>query len=80
MSEPIRVAIVGTGFLAETRVRCWRRVHGVAVELVAASRDEAKAAAFAKEHGLDGAHSIDAMLDDSKVGAHGPLRREPSAP
>lgn len=67
MSRPLRVAIVGTGFLARTRVRCWRRVHGGEVELIVAARDEAKAAAFAKEHALDGAHSIDAMLDDPKV-------------
>ena len=67
MSERLRVAIVGTGFLAETRARCWRRVHGVAVELVAASRDAAKAAAFAKAHALDGAASIDALFADPTV-------------
>ena len=67
MSRSHRVAIVGTGFLAQTRVRCWRRVHGGEVELVVASRDPAKAAAFAKEHVLGGALSIDAMLDDPTV-------------
>ena len=67
MSRPLRVAIVGTGFLARTRVRCWRRVHGGEVELIAAARDQAKASAFAKEHALVGAHTIDAMLDDPTV-------------
>jgi predicted dehydrogenase len=49
----LRVGICGAGFLAATRVRCWRRVHGVRVELVAicAQRRE-RAEAFAQAHGV----------------------------
>ena len=36
----LTVAIVGTGFLAHTRVRCWRRVHHADVKVVIAARDE----------------------------------------
>src|SRR5262245_51454131 len=66
-NEPLRVAIVGTGFLASTRARCWRRVHGPAVEVVAAARDGAKAATFAREHGLRRGATIDAVLADPAV-------------
>lgn len=67
MRTPLRIAIVGTGFLAETRVRCWRRVHGGAIELTAAARDPDKAAAFASRHGLGHAASIDETLADDAV-------------
>ena len=63
----IKVAIIRTGFLAETRARCWRRVFGPKVECVVASRDEAKAAAFAKTHALAGACTIDAALANRAV-------------
>lgn len=63
----MRIAIVGSGFLARTRARCWRRVFGSRVECVVASRDAAKAAAFAREHGLDGACSIDEALADRAI-------------
>lgn len=65
MNPPLRIAIVGTGFLARTRARCWRRVHGAAVELVVAARDRAKAEAFARSHGIAGALSIDEALADA---------------
>lgn len=63
----IKVAIIGTGFLAETRARCWRRVFGPKVECVVASRDEAKASAFAKARALAGACAIDEALADRAV-------------
>ena len=45
----LRIGIVGAGFLAETRARCWRRVHGVDVELAGvASRSLDRAAFYAK--------------------------------
>lgn len=82
MNRPLTVAVVGTGFLAKTRVRCWRRVHGTAVTIVVAARDRGRAAAFAREHGAHRGAVIDDALADAEVGlvdlcvpnhAHGPL-------
>jgi predicted dehydrogenase len=67
MNGPLRVAIVGTGFLAQTRARCWRRVYGHAVEIAVAARDRERAEAFAREHALAGAHSIDAALAEPSL-------------
>jgi predicted dehydrogenase len=67
MTRPLRIAIVGTGFLAKTRARCWRRVHGGAIEVLVAARDGAKAAAFANEHGLARGVTIDAALADPSI-------------
>jgi len=63
----IKVAIIGTGFLARTRARCWKRVFGTRVECVVAARDGAKAAAFAREHALSDACTIDRALSDRAV-------------
>jgi predicted dehydrogenase len=63
----LRVAIVGTGFLARTRARCWRRVHGGAIEIVVAARDAAKATAFATAHGLHRGITWDAALADPQL-------------
>ena len=63
----IKIAIIGTGFLARTRARCWKRVFGTRVECVVAARDGAKAAAFAREHGLNGACSIDEAFSDRAI-------------
>lgn len=67
MKHPLRIAIVGTGFLARTRARCWARVHGVPVECVIAARDVAKAEAFARAHGAAAALSIDEALADRSI-------------
>jgi predicted dehydrogenase len=49
----LRIGIAGAGFLARTRARCWRRVHGVRAELTAvASGSLPRAQAFAREHGI----------------------------
>jgi predicted dehydrogenase len=47
----IRIGIVGSGFLAETRARCWAQVRGARVEGVA-SRERAGAQAFGARHGV----------------------------
>ena len=82
MKRPLTVAVVGTGFLARTRLNCWRKVHHADVETVAVSRDRAKAAAFALEHGADRAATLDEALADPAVtlvdlcvpnNAHAPL-------
>src|SRR5262252_6798828 len=69
MSQPkLRVGIVGAGFLARTRVRCYRRVFGVDVELAAvAARTPERAAAFAREHGIARALPADAVCADAGV-------------
>ncbi|MBM4063451.1 MAG: Gfo/Idh/MocA family oxidoreductase [Planctomycetes bacterium] len=67
MKRQLTVAIVGTGFLARTRARCWRKVHGTDVTLVVAARDCDDPAAFAREHGAHRATSIDAALADPGV-------------
>ena len=88
MPIPLRIAILGTGFLARTRARCWKRVHGGALEIIVAARDATKAAAFAREHGLAGGVSIDAALADPAVAvvdlcvpnsAHRPLTERAAA-
>ncbi|MFM1804358.1 MAG: hypothetical protein RL136_1237 [Planctomycetota bacterium] len=63
----MKVAIVGTGFLARTRARCWRRVFGTPVSIVVAARDRAKAEAFARELKLDAACTIDEALADRSI-------------
>ncbi|MFZ9880596.1 MAG: Gfo/Idh/MocA family protein [Phycisphaerales bacterium] len=63
----MKVAIVGAGFLARTRARCWKRVFGHAFEVVVAARDRAKAEAFAREHALSGACTVDEALADRSV-------------
>jgi predicted dehydrogenase len=50
MAQELSVAIVGTGFLARTRARCWSRVHGGPLRVLVASREGSRAAAFAAQH------------------------------
>ena len=50
MSE-VRVGVVGTGFLAETRARCWALVRGAHVEGVASARPD-RAREYAQRHGV----------------------------
>lgn len=50
----LRVALAGAGFLAATRARCWRRVAGVDVQLVAVAASTPESAqAFARTHGVE---------------------------
>ncbi len=50
-NRPVGIGIIGAGFLAETRARCYAQVSGVAARIVAvASRTEANALAYAKRH------------------------------
>lgn len=67
MNRPLTVAIVGTGFLARTRLTCWRKVHHANVETVMVSRDRAKAEEFAKEHGAHRAASFDEAMADPSI-------------
>lgn len=50
----IRVGLVGSGFLSQIRVRCYAQARGGSGAIAAvASRDAAKAAAFAREQGIE---------------------------
>jgi len=65
----LNVALVGAGFLARTRARCWRRVYGVDVQLRAVvTRGAADGKAFAAEHGIAKAVTgLDAVLSDRAI-------------
>lgn len=66
--KSLGVGLVGTGFLAETRARCWKRVHGIGVERVAvASRELEGAEAFAAEHDFGRAARLEALLADPAI-------------
>lgn len=61
MTTGVRVGVVGAGFLAETRARCWAQVRGAHIEGVAAARAE-RAAAYAKRHDVPRAFASAAEL------------------
>ncbi|MBM3988379.1 MAG: Gfo/Idh/MocA family oxidoreductase [Planctomycetes bacterium] len=67
MSRPLKVVIVGTGFLAHARARCWRRVYGRPIELAVASRDRQRAEAFARAHDIARACTIEEALADPAI-------------
>ena len=53
MSEnSIGIGIIGAGFLAETRARCYEQHRGLARILAVASRTEEKARGYAERHGV----------------------------
>lgn len=47
----VRVGVVGAGFLAQTRARCWKAATGAHLAGVTAKRAE-RASAFAQQHGV----------------------------
>jgi predicted dehydrogenase len=65
----IGIAVIGAGFLAETRARCYRRVCGVPCRLVAVVDTETgKAEAYAARHGVGRAlHRFEEVLDLPEV-------------
>ena len=67
MNRTLTVAVVGTGFLARTRLNCWRKVHHAAVEVVAVSRDLERARSFAAANGADRAATVADALQDPAV-------------
>lgn len=49
----VRLGMIGAGFLAETRARCYAQVGGYDVQIVAvAARSEESARAYARRHGV----------------------------
>jgi predicted dehydrogenase len=69
--RPVNIAIVGTGFIAETRARAYAGIAGYEPRLVAAvSRTREHAQAYAARHGIPSADTeLDAVLarDDVDV-------------
>jgi len=54
----VRIGLIGAGFLAETRARCYGKTFGYNAEIVAvAARSEASARSFAARHGIANVHS-----------------------
>jgi predicted dehydrogenase len=76
----VGIGLVGTGFLANARARCWRRIAGGrAVVRGVAGRSVDKARAFAERHtienacsdfeallGLDEVHAVDLCVPNSE--------------
>lgn len=53
VSESIGIGMIGAGFLAETRARCYAGVSGTPARIVAvAARTSASASAYARQHGV----------------------------
>ncbi len=51
--QPVRIGIIGSKFLAETRARCYGLIGAGAVQIVAvAARSEESARTFAEKHGV----------------------------
>jgi predicted dehydrogenase len=64
----VRVGLLGAGFLAQTRARCWRRVHGVDVQLTAvAARDSDRLHAFVKTLSGSAGDAIEVATEWRKV-------------
>jgi predicted dehydrogenase len=64
MAAPIKVGIVGSGFIAHTRLLCYRNVSGTPVEVAAVvSGRRERAASFAQTFGIsEVCESYEAML------------------
>jgi predicted dehydrogenase len=67
--KQVRIGIIGAGFLAETRARCYAKVAGHDAEIVAvAARTEDSARKFAARHGVARAcHSVDELLGQPEI-------------
>ena len=61
------MGVVGAGFLADTRARCWARVRGARVAGVTSARRE-RAEAWSARHGVEAVWgSVDEMVDSGNV-------------
>jgi predicted dehydrogenase len=67
--EQVNVAIVGTGFIADTRARCYAGVSGYAPRLAAAvSRTPERLEAYARRHGIADTYlELEPVLERSDV-------------
>ena len=70
MSSPsLGIGLIGTGFLAETRVRCYRQIAGVDAQLLGvASRTPEKTREFAERHDIEHAYDkVDGLLANPRI-------------
>jgi predicted dehydrogenase len=67
--KQVNIAVVGTGFIAETRARAYAGVTGVDARLVAAvSRTRESAEAYAQRHGIPAVHtSLEEALESTDI-------------
>src|SRR5579864_4628086 len=67
--KQVNIAIVGTGFIAETRARCYATISGYDARLVAAvSRSRDHAEAYANRHGIPSVSTdIEVVLNRSDI-------------
>jgi predicted dehydrogenase len=67
--QQVNIAIIGTGFIAETRARCYAGVAGYEARIVAAvSRGRERLEAYAQRHGVPDIYSeLDPVLDRGDV-------------
>ncbi len=62
-ARPVGIGLVGAGFIAATRARCYRALGGRAALRAVATRNPERAAAFGAAHGVEGAvASFEALL------------------
>jgi predicted dehydrogenase len=62
-ARPVGIGLVGAGFIAATRARCYRALGGRAALRAVATRNPARAAEFAVAQGVEGAvESFEALL------------------
>jgi predicted dehydrogenase len=67
-NSPVGVGLVGAGFIAATRARCYRALGGRAELRAIASRNPDRAAAFARDHGVAAAlASVDELLARDEI-------------
>ena len=68
-ARPLRIGLVGAGFLARTRARCWSRVFGRPVELAGVVASALpKAESFAREWGVSRAfRDLDELLGEGEL-------------
>ena len=71
MTDQLGIGLVGTGFLAKTRARCYARVPGGRAKLVhVVSRTADGARDFGERHGVvRHGTELDALLADAEIGA-----------
>ena len=69
MTNPqLRIGILGKGFLAEARIRCYRRVHGVDVQIVAIAAGSLEGAqTFAQQHGIGRAMTVEQLCAENSI-------------
>ena len=67
--QPVRAALLGTGYIADWHVKALSAIPAVSIVAVC-DKDKTRAQSFGKRHGVGRCHeSLDAMLEDDELGA-----------